>query len=62
MTTTSRSAGIVGTAEEIEEAERIAERAIGHVSGRIAVRHDIGKKAMIESRVRHMDEIRGGRR
>ena len=62
LTTTSRSAGIVGTADEIEDAERIAENAIAHVSGRIAVRHDIGKKGMIESRMRHMDEIRGGSR
>ena len=62
LTTTSRSAGIVGTAGEIEDAERIAENAIAHVSGRIAVRRDIGKRAMIESRVRHMNEIRGGGR
>ena len=60
LTTTSRSAGIVGKAGEIEEAERIAERAISHISGKIAVRHDIGKRAMIESRVRHMSELRGG--
>ncbi|UCE81446.1 MAG: phosphoribosylamine--glycine ligase [Methanobacteriota archaeon] len=58
LTTTSRSAGVVGIAEQIEEAETIAENAIKHVSGRIAVRHDIGKQAMIESRVRHMEQIR----
>lgn len=62
LTTTSRSAGIVGVAKEIADAERIAESAIQHVSGRIAVRHDIGKQAMLESRVQHMKEVRGGSR
>jgi phosphoribosylamine--glycine ligase len=59
LTTTSRSAGIVGVADDIQEAEEIAERAISHISGRIAVRHDIGKKEVIEARVRHMREVRG---
>lgn len=60
LTTTSRSAGVVGVADAIEEAERIAENALRHVSGRIAVRHDIGKKDIIDARVRHMREVRGG--
>jgi phosphoribosylamine--glycine ligase len=59
-TTTSRSAGIVGMAEAIEEAEMIAENAIKHVSGKIAVRHDIGKRDILEARIRHMREVRGG--
>jgi phosphoribosylamine--glycine ligase len=59
LTTTSRSAGIVGVAKDIEEAEEIAERAIKHVSGRISVRHDIGKRDVIQARVRHMKEVRG---
>ncbi len=59
LTTTSRSAGVVGVADDIQEAEKIAEMAIGHISGRIAVRHDIGKKEVIEARVRHMNQIRG---
>ncbi|HIH01583.1 TPA: phosphoribosylamine--glycine ligase [Thermoplasmata archaeon] len=60
FTTTSRSAGIVGVADSVEDAEMIAENAIRHVSGRIAVRHDIGKKDLLEARVRHMREVRGG--
>ncbi|UCE91699.1 MAG: phosphoribosylamine--glycine ligase [Methanobacteriota archaeon] len=58
-TTTSRAAGVVGVSEEIEEAESVAERAIRHITGRIAIRHDIGTREMLESRVRHMQEIRG---
>ncbi|MCU0860564.1 MAG: phosphoribosylamine--glycine ligase [Thermoplasmata archaeon] len=59
-TTTSRSVGVVGIADSIDEAERTAERALAHVSGRIAVRHDIGKRAMLDAKVRRMDAIRGG--
>jgi phosphoribosylamine--glycine ligase len=58
-TTTSRSAGVVGMADSVEEAEAISERAIGHISGRLFVRHDIGKRHVIDARVRHMEEIRG---
>jgi phosphoribosylamine--glycine ligase len=60
-TTTSRSVGIVGIADSIEESERIAENAIKHVNGRIHVRHDIAKKGMLDAKVRRMDDIRSGR-
>jgi phosphoribosylamine--glycine ligase len=58
-TTTSRAAAVVGVSDEIEDAEKAAERAIGHITGRIAIRHDIGKREIVESRVRHMREVRG---
>lgn len=61
FTTTSRSVGIVGIASTIEEAERISENAIKHVSGRIHVRHDIAKKDMLEAKIRRMEQIRGTR-
>ncbi len=60
-TTTSRSVGVVGIADSIDEAERTAERAIGHVSGKVSVRHDIGKREMLDAKVGRMDSIRGGR-
>lgn len=59
-TTSSRSIGIVGVAESIDAAEEIAERAIGHVSGRIHVRHDIAKRAVIEAKVARMERLRRG--
>ena len=62
FTTTSRSVGVVGLAESIEEAERIAENGIKHVSGRIHVRHDIAKKHMLDAKVARMEAIRSGRR
>lgn len=58
-TTTSRSVGIVGISDEIGDAEKIVERALGHVSGKIHVRHDIAKKEMLEAKVKRMARIRG---
>lgn len=58
FTTTSRSVGVVGIADTIEDAEKKAENALKHISGRIHVRHDIAKKEMLDARVRHMDSIR----
>ncbi len=58
FTTTSRSVGIVGIADTIQEAERIAENGIKHVSGRIHVRHDIAKKAMLDAKIKRMEGIR----
>jgi len=59
FTTTSRSVGVVGIAEDLEEAERISEEGIRHVSGKVFVRHDIGKKAMLDAKVVRMNKIRG---
>src|SRR4030042_844966 len=59
-TTTSRSVGLVGIADAIEDAEMIAENALKHVRGRIHVRHDIAKKAILDAKVARMDHIRGG--
>jgi len=61
FTTTSRSVGVVGIAESIDEAERTVERALGHISGKIAVRHDIGRREMLDAKVKRMDSIRGER-
>lgn len=60
-TTSSRSVGIVGIADTVDEAERISENGVKHVRGRIHVRHDIAKKAMLDAKVRRMDEIRSMR-
>ncbi|MBU0685812.1 MAG: phosphoribosylamine--glycine ligase [Thermoplasmatota archaeon] len=61
FTTTSRSVGVVGIADSIEQADQIAEKALGHISGRIHVRHDIAKKAMLDAKVARMQNIRSGR-
>jgi len=59
-TTTSRSVGVVGISRTIDEAELVAERALRHVSGRVFVRHDIGRRAMLDAKVARMDRIRRG--
>jgi len=53
-TTTSRSLAVVGIEDEIEDAEKICENALRHVEGNVFIRHDIGKKELIEKRIRHM--------
>ncbi|HEX17479.1 MAG TPA: phosphoribosylamine--glycine ligase, partial [Thermoplasmatales archaeon] len=60
-TTSSRSLAVVGIGENIEDAERICERGLKHVKGEhIFIRHDIGKRELIEKRIEHMRRLRGG--
>jgi phosphoribosylamine--glycine ligase len=58
-TTTSRSVGVVGVGEDISEAERRAEEALGDVGEGLRVRHDIGKTDVVQKRIDHMRELRG---
>ena len=52
VTGTSRSIGIVGIGETIEEAEQRCEDALKFVEGdAICVRHDIGKRDLIQKRI-----------
>ena len=63
VTGTSRSVGVVGMAESIEEAESNCENALGYVKGdAIFVRHDIGKMELVQRRVDHMKELRSAKR
>jgi phosphoribosylamine--glycine ligase len=59
FTTSSRSMTVVGIENSINEAEGIAEKALSHVKGNVFMRHDIGKKDLIEKRIKHMKEVRG---
>jgi len=57
----SRTLAVLGEAETLVEAERIAESAFEHIrSGALVVRHDIGTPALIERRIQHMRQIRMG--
>jgi len=59
VTGTSRSVGVVGIADTIEEAEANSEKALKYVKGdAITVRHDIGKRELVQKRVDHMEELR----
>lgn len=57
--TSSRAIGVVGIADRLEDAEKMAERAVLAIRGPVDHRPDIGTPALIEKRVRHMREIRG---
>ena len=59
VTGTSRSLGIVGIADTLEEAESNCEEALKSVKcDAMAVRHDIGTRALVQRRVDHMRELR----
>ena len=59
VTGTSRSIGVVGIADTLEDAEKNCENALKHVHGdAITVRHDIGKKELIQKRIDHMKALR----
>ncbi len=55
--TTSRAIGVVGIAESLEEAERIAEGAVLAIHGRVDHRSDIGTEPLIRKRIQHMKMI-----
>ncbi len=57
-TTTSRSLAVVGVGDNLYKAEKIAERALKHVSGKIYMRHDIAKKKMIERKIDRMKDLK----
>ena len=59
VTGTSRSLGVVGIADTLEEAESNCEAALKFVKcDAMAVRHDIGTRALVQRRVDHMRELR----
>jgi phosphoribosylamine---glycine ligase len=56
--TTSRAIGVVGVADNLHDAEVMAENAAAAIRGPVAHRPDIGTAALIAKRVRHMEELR----
>ncbi len=61
-TTKSRGVALVGIADTIEEAERIAEEAASKVEGAVYHRRDIGTRALLQKRVEHIKKaMMGGR-
>jgi phosphoribosylamine--glycine ligase len=57
VTQTSRTLAFVGVADQLREAEEIAERAVSSVMGRIRHRRDIGTEALLQRRIDHMKEL-----
>ena len=57
--TSSRAIGVVGIADGLAEAERIAEQAISTIRGPVDHRRDIGTEPLIRKRIDHMRQLRG---
>ncbi|KAF5425257.1 MAG: phosphoribosylamine--glycine ligase [Candidatus Methanomarinus sp.] len=58
-TTGSRAAAVVGIANSIQEAEKIAQAALTNIKGPLECRQDIGKQLLIQKRIDHMQSLRG---
>jgi phosphoribosylamine---glycine ligase len=54
----SRAIGIVGIANTLEEARKIAEEGVKAVKGPVSYRTDIGTDVLIQKRIDHMKKIR----
>ena len=54
----SRAIGIVGIADTLDDARKIAEEGVKAVKGPVAYREDIGTDALIQKRIDHMTRIR----
>jgi phosphoribosylamine--glycine ligase len=57
-TSTSRAAAVVGIADSISKAERIAQDALENIIGDLHSRRDIGTRALVRKKVTHMNKIR----
>ncbi|CAI1493018.1 Phosphoribosylamine--glycine ligase [Thermococcus nautili] len=53
----SRAIAVVGIADNLEEAERIAQRAIPHIKGELFYRRDVGTRESVEKRIELMKEF-----
>ncbi len=56
--TSSRAIGVVGIADDLAEAERIAEEAVTAIRGPVDHRRDIGTERLIQKRIQHMRRLR----
>ncbi|TFG21328.1 MAG: phosphoribosylamine--glycine ligase [Promethearchaeota archaeon] len=56
-TTGSRTMGLLGTGNSLEEAENLAEQATKHVKGPLFHRADIGTNKLLQKRIDHMNTI-----
>jgi len=57
FTTGSRTMGLLGTGDTLEEAEKLAEQATKHVKGPLFHRTDIGTSKLLQKRINHMNTI-----
>ncbi len=53
-TTTSRAIGMLGISDTLEEAEKIAEKGVSFIEGKLFHRSDVGTKKILQKRIDHM--------
>jgi phosphoribosylamine--glycine ligase len=58
-TTTSRAIGILGISKSLEDAEKIAEKGVGCVEGKLFHRKDVGTQKLLQKRINHMNSLLG---
>ena len=56
-TTTSRTMGILGIADDLQKAEQIAEEGVKCVEGQLFHRRDIGTLKLLQKRIEHMNSL-----
>ena len=56
-TTSSRAMGIIGIANDLESAEKVAEQGVGCISGKLFYRKDIGTRKLLQKRIDHMNSL-----
>jgi phosphoribosylamine--glycine ligase len=59
--TGSRAVAVVGLGPTLDDAFTIAENAAALVTGRVAFRHDIGSRSLVQRRIDHMQAVLEGR-
>ncbi|MHA1730618.1 MAG: phosphoribosylamine--glycine ligase [Promethearchaeota archaeon] len=59
FTSRSRTMGILGVADTLEGAEKIAEAGVGSVRGKLFHRSDVGTRSLLQKRIDHMRALLG---
>jgi phosphoribosylamine--glycine ligase len=57
FTTSSRAMGILGIADDLKQAEEIAEKGVSCISGDLFHRKDVGTMELLQKRIDHMNSI-----
>jgi phosphoribosylamine--glycine ligase len=57
FTTTSRAMGILGIANNLEDAEKVAEKGVNCIEGKLFHRKDVGTLQLLQKRIDHMNSL-----
>jgi phosphoribosylamine--glycine ligase len=57
FTTTSRAMGVLGIADSLKEAEKIAEAGVNCIEGKLFHRKDVGTQKLLQKRIEHINSL-----